>query len=138
MNKALLLGRFTRDPNVRYGQQSGKAVAAFTLAVDRAGKKQDGEQTADFISCKAFDKRAEFIEKWCSKGTKIWLVGHIATGSYKNKDGNTVYTTDVIVEDCGFAESKSVSAAQPKERADSGEDFMSIPDSLDDVGLPFS
>lgn len=138
MNSSSLLGRLTRDPDVRYGQQSGKAVASFTLAVNRPGKRQDGEQTADFISCKAFDKTAEFIEKYFSKGMAMWLVGHIQTGSYKHRDGYTVYTTDVIADRVGFAESKSASVAQPKEKADSGEDFMSIPDSIEDGGLPFN
>ena len=106
MNKAVLMGRLTRDADLRYTQgENAMAVARFTLAVDRRGMKQD---TADFISCGAFGKSAEAKDKYCRKGTKICLDGHIQTGSYTNKDGATVYTTDVIVDSWEFAESKAV------------------------------
>lgn len=104
MNSVQLTGRLTRDPVVRYSN-SGKAVASFTLAVDRQYKSN--EQTADFINCKAFDKNAEFIEKYFCKGKKMELVGFIQTGSYTNKDRVKVYTTDVIAQSVAFAESKS-------------------------------
>lgn len=106
MNKAVLMGRLTRDADLRYTQgENAMAVARFTLAVDRRGKKQDA---ADFISCVAFGKSAEALDKYCRKGTKICLDGHIQTGSYTNKDGVKVYTTDVIVDSWEFAESKAV------------------------------
>lgn len=106
MNKAVLMGRLTRDADLRYTQgENAMAVARFTLAVDRRGKRQD---TADFISCVAFGKSAEALDKYCRKGTKICLDGHIQTGSYTNKDGVKVYTTDVIVDSWEFAESKAV------------------------------
>lgn len=106
MNKVVLMGRLTRDADLRYTQgENAMAVARFTLAADRRGKKQD---TADFISCVAFGKSAEALDKYCRKGTKICLDGHIQTGSYTNKDGAKVYTTDVIVDSWEFAESKAV------------------------------
>ena len=107
MNKVILMGRLTRDPEVRYTQgDNASAVARFSLAVDRRFKK-DGEQTADFISCVAFGKTGEFIEKYGHKGTKFVVEGRIQTGSYTNKDGQKVYTTDVVVEQVEFAESKA-------------------------------
>ena len=109
MNKVILMGRLTRDPEVRYSQgEQATAVARYTLAVDRRGRNQ--ENSADFIACVAFGKAAEFAERYLRKGTKIVLTGRIQTGSYTNKDGQKVYTTDVIVEDQEFAESKSASA----------------------------
>ena len=107
------------------------AVAGFTLAVDRKYRKE-GEQSADFINCKAFGKIAEVIEKYVTKGTKIAIVGRIQTGSYTNKDGQKVYTTEVMVEELEFCESKS-NASAPK----SNDEFMNIPDNLEDDGLPF-
>ena len=104
MNKTILMGRLTRDPEVRYSGDT--SVARFSLAVDRRFKK-DGEQAADFISCVAFGKTGEFIGKYGHKGTKFVVEGHIQTGSFTNKDGQKVYTTDVIVEQVEFAESKS-------------------------------
>lgn len=111
MNKVMLMGRLTRDPNVTYSQgQNGQlAIARYTLAVDRRVKS--GEQTADFISCVAFGKSAEFVEKYLKQGTKIAVAGRIQTGSYTNKDGVKVYTTDVIVEEHYFAESKNTSGS---------------------------
>ena len=105
MNSVQLLGRLTRDPDVRYAD-SGSTIARFSLAVDRRFKQESGE-TADFINCIAFGKTAEFIEKFIFKGTKIALNGRIQTGSYTNKDGVKVYTTDVVVENVEFAESKN-------------------------------
>ena len=104
MNKVILMGRCTKDPEVRYGGANNTAVAKFSLAVDRRIKKE-GEQAADFISCAAFGKTAEFLEKYGKKGTKFVIEGRIQTGSYTNKDGNKVYTTDVVVENVEFAES---------------------------------
>ncbi len=116
MNKVILMGRLTRDPEVRYSQHNGEqmAIARFSLAVDRRVRKNNGgdnQQNADFISCTAFGRQGEFVEKYLHKGTKISLIGRIQTGSYTNKDGNKVYTTDVIAEELEFAESKN-SASQ--------------------------
>jgi single-strand DNA-binding protein len=136
MNKVILLGRLTRDPDVRYSSRSDgsqMAIARFTLAVDRR-IKQEGQQNADFISCVAFGKQGEFAEKYLKQGTKIALVGRIQTGSYKNKDGNTVYTTDVVIDEIEFAESKkSEQPSEPNEPNES-DGFMDVPD---DLGLPF-
>lgn len=134
MNKTLLIGRATKDPDIRYTQsEQPMTIARFNLAVDRRFKK-DGEQSADFISCVAFGKTAEFIEKYVFKGTKIAVEGRIQTGSYTNNDGNKVYTTDVVVEQVEFAGSKTDSKSAAKE---SNDDFMNVADELDDEGLPF-
>ena len=133
MNKVILLGRMTKDAEVRNAQTT--AVARFSLAVDRRFKK-DEEQTADFINCVAFGKTAEFIEKYGRKGTKFALEGRIQTGSYKNKDNQTVYTTDVVVENIEFAESKSSGEKRPEPQTKPNDDFMSIPDDLQEE-LPF-
>lgn len=140
MNKVILMGRLTRDPDIRYSQgEKATAVARFSLAVDRRFK-QDGQPTADFINCLAFGKRAEFIEKYCRKGTKLVVEGNWQTGSYTNKDGNKVYTNECLVESCEFAESKA--AAQNNQSADrpepmpDGDGFMNIPDGIDEK-LPF-
>ena len=135
MNKAILLGRATSDPKITYSGEM--CIASFTLAVDRRFKK-DGEPTADFINCKAFGKTAEFDEKYVRKGTKLCIEGRIQTGSYTNKDGNKVYTTEVVVESQEFAESKnsnSGEATETKPEVDMG--FMSIPDNIDEQ-LPFN
>lgn len=134
MNKAILMGRLTRNPEVRYSQVDDKsiAVARFTLAVDRRFKKE-GEATADFISCVAFGKQGEFAEKYLKQGTKIMIEGRIQTGNYTNKDGQKVYTTDVIVEASYFAESKGAGRQEPKNIDENG--FMNIPDGVE--GLPF-
>lgn len=134
MNKTLLIGRTTKDPDIRYTQsEQPMTIARFNLAVDRRFKK-DGEQSADFISCVAFGKTAEFIEKYVFKGTKIAVEGRIQTGSYTNNDGNKVYTTDVVVEQVEFAGSKTDSESAAK---GSNDDFMNVADGLDDEGLPF-
>lgn len=137
MNKVILIGRCTRDPEVRYSQgENATAVARYTLAVDRQFKR-DGDQSADFINCIAFGKRGEFAEKYLRKGTKIAVVGRIQTGSYTNKDGNKVYTTDVIVDEHEFVESKASQQNGGDSAPVSSDGFMSIPDGVD-AELPFS
>lgn len=142
MNKVILMGRLTRDPEVRYTQgDNASAVARFSLAVDRRFKK-DGEQTADFINCVAFGKTGEFIEKYGRKGTKFVVEGRIQTGSYTNKDGQKVYTTDVVVEQVEFAESKDSADGNTtnntaNSNAPTDTSFMDIPDSIDEE-LPFN
>ena len=145
MNKVILMGRLTRDPEVRYSQgESSTAVARFSLAVDRRFKRQGDDQTADFINCVTFGKTAEFAERYLKQGTKVVGCGRIQTGSYTNKDGQRVYTTDVVLEEVEFAESKNASQQntgfqgtdrpQPSQAADG---FMNIDDGLDD-GFPFN
>lgn len=140
MNSVNLTGRLTRDPDVRY-TDSGTSVARFTLAVDRRFKQEDGP-TADFINCVVFGKSAEFVEKYFAKGIKMELSGRIQTGSYTNKDGNKVYTTDVFGEQVGFAESKS--SHSPSSQSGGGDfepenadGFMNVPDGIDEE-LPFN
>lgn len=143
MNKVILMGRLTRDPEVRYSQgEKSTAVARFTLAVDRRFKRE-GEQNADFIGCISFGKSAEFAEKYFRQGTKVLISGRIQTGSYTNKDGNKVYTTDVVVEEQEFAESKNSSGGNSaggnaaQQHTNSASDgFMNIPDGIDEE-LPF-
>ena len=149
MNKVILMGRLTRAPDVRYSQNAdgSMAVARYTLAVDRRrGRNSDNEQSADFISCVAFGRSGEFTEKYLHQGTKIVVTGRIQTGSYTNKDGQRVYTTDVVVEEQEFAESRAESDANranfqhqaaPAPSADVGDGFMNIPDGLDEE-LPFN
>ena len=143
MNKAILMGRLTRDPEVRYSQSNSgdgqMAIARYTLAVDRRFNR-NGDQNADFIGCVAFGKSAEFAEKYLKQGTKIAVTGRIQTGSYTNKDGNKVYTTDVVIEEQEFAESKAASgqtsgggyqpAGRPEPSNAGTEGFMSIPESI--------
>ena len=144
MNKVILMGRLTRDPEVRYSQgDSQMAIAKYTLAVDRRFQRTNSDgQTADFIGCTAFGKAGEFAEKYFHKGTKVAVTGRIQTGSYTNKDGQKVYTTDVIVEEQEFAESKNASQgggdySAPAPAAGDGEDgFMNIPGGIDDE-VPF-
>lgn len=138
MNKVILMGRLVRDPEIRYTQgENSMAVARFTLAVDRRFKR-DNQPTADFISCICFRKTAEFIEKYCKKGTKLVVDGSWQTGSYTNKDGNKVYTNDCLVDNCEFAESKATAEQNQKNDNKSGnDDFMNIPDGVED-GLPFN
>ena len=140
------MGRLTRDPEIRYGgADSSMAVARYTLAVDRRFRR-DGEQTADFINCVSFGKNAEFTEKYLRKGTKICVTGRIQTGSYTNREGQKVYTTDIVVEEQEFAESRSESSGQggaPSPQSaqplppDAMSGFMNIPDGLEEE-LPFS
>lgn len=139
MNSVQLVGRLTRDPDVRYSD-GGSTVARFTLAVDRRFKKEGGDE-ADFISCVAFGKTAEFVEKWFQKGQRMGLTGRIQTGSYTNKDGQKVYTTDVVVENTEFVESKGASSAaggQSTAGSLDSDGFMNIPDDVEDEGLPFN
>lgn len=144
MNKVILMGRLTKDPDVRYSQgEKTTAVARYALAVDRKFKR-DGEASADFINCIAFGKNGEFAEKYLRKGTKIVVVGRIQTGSYTNKDGQKVYATDVVVEEHEFAESKkavsenSGSANNQSDAFPTDKDgFMNIPDGIDEE-LPFT
>lgn len=130
MNNVILSGRLTKDPEVRYASgDEPMAVARFTLAVDR--RKKEGEQSADFISCVAFRKQGEFVEKYCKQGIKIILAGHIQTGSYTNKQGVKVYTTDVIVDALEFAESKKSEGKVEETKANNGfEDIEDIPEKL--------
>ncbi len=151
MNKVILMGRLTRDPEVRYSQgESSMAIARYTLAVDRRFARNGDDATADFISCVAFGKSGEFAERYLHKGIKIAVTGRIQTGSYTNKDGVKVYTTEVVVEDQEFAESKNSSGSdggfagsnsysgggRPAPMA-AGDGFMNIPDGIDDE-LPFN
>lgn len=139
MNKVILMGRLTRDPEVRYSN-SGTTVAQYTLAVDRMHKREN-EPTADFLRCVAFNKTAELAEQYFHKGIKLVVTGHLQTGSYTNRDGQTVYTTDVIVESQEFAESKSASSQASQSSAapssPSTDAFMNIPNGIDEE-LPFA
>ena len=151
MNKVILMGRLTRDPEIRHSQgDSQTAVARYTLAVDRRFKTQGSDQSADFISCVSFGKVAEFVEKYLKQGTKITGCGRIQTGSYTNRDGKKVYTIDVVMEELEFAESKnsgsnssggtsnnSSKGSSPAPNTDIGDGFMQIPEGLDE-DLPFN
>ncbi len=155
MNKVVLMGRLTRDPDIRYSNgETATAVARFTLAVDCRFGRKDGEQTADFIGCVAFGRTAEFAEKYLRQGVKVAASGRIQTGSYTNREGQKVYTTDVVLDDIEFAESKSTSDANrggmgmgggyqaapapaPGPMGAAGDGFMNIPDGIDEE-LPFN
>ena len=133
MNKCIELGRLTRDPEVRYTQSKNgenMAIARFTLAVDRKGKKQEDQPTADFISCVAFGKQGEFAEKYLKQGMKIALSGRLQTGSYTNKDGQKIYTTDVVVEEYDFCESKKTEGGNTQEEPPASDGFMNIPEGI--------
>lgn len=133
MNKWIGIGRLTKEAEIR-ATNDGTAIARFNLAVDRRYKK-DGDQTADFISCIAFGKTAEFIERYTNKGTKLAIEGRIQTGSYE-KDGHKIYTTDIIVESVEFAESKRTAETPAPTPSDVGDGFMNIPDNIGEE-LPF-
>ena len=137
MNKVILLGRLTKDPAVTYSQTGEKplAIARYSLAVDRRKKKREGEQEADFINCVAFGSNGEFAEKYLHKGTKIAITGRIQTGSYTDKEGKKIYTTDVVVEEQEFAESKREGTEQKEGSPEQQEEFMNIPEGIDE--LPF-
>ncbi len=139
MNKVILMGRLTRDPEVRYGGPNNNAVARFSLAVDRRFKREGDEQTADFINCVAFGKTGEFIEKYFHKGSKAVVEGRIQTGSYTNKEGQKVYTTDVVCEQVEFAESKNASGSTGSftPNAEPSDGFMNIADGIEEE-LPFN
>lgn len=136
MNNVSLVGRMTRDVEIRYSADQ-KAVVKFTVAVDRQFKSEGG-QSADFISCTAFGKTAEFIGKYFSKGSRIGLTGRIQTGSYKNKDGGTVYTTDVVANNVEFVESKGAKSSEPspQTRLEAPDEFVVVPDDFNE--LPFN
>ncbi len=149
MNRVILMGRLTRDPEVRYSQgERSMAIARYTLAVDRRGRRNqdNSDQTADFIPCVAFDRAGEFAEKYFHQGMRVLVSGRIQTGSYTNKDGQKVYTTEVIVDDQEFADSKNSSggpdnsyqASRPEPSDAIGDGFMNIPDGVEDEGLPFN
>ena len=137
MNKVILIGRLVRDPEVRYTTGEKKtAIASFSLAVDRKFK-QDNQPTADFINCKAFGKIGEVVEKYVHKGSKIGVTGRIQTGNYTNKDGIKVYTTDVMIEEVEFCESKGNNSSNQSAPQTSSDGFLSIPDGIDEE-LPFN
>ena len=144
MNKVILMGRLVRDPEIRYSQgDNATCIGRISLAVDRRFK-QEGQPTADFINCLAFGKRAEFLEKYCSKGTKLVVEGSWQTGSYTNKDGQKVYTNECLIENCEFAESKNASSsnngggnAGSVQNNSAGDGFMNIPDGIGEE-LPFN
>ena len=153
MNRVILMGRLTRDPEVRYSQgERSMAIARYTLAVDRRGRRNqdNGEQSADFINCVAFDRAGEFAEKYFRQGMRVLVSGRLQTGSYVNKDGQKVYTTEVILDDQEFADSKGASSAmgggytqsapaqRPAPASAIGDGFMNIPDGVEDEGLPFN
>lgn len=144
MNRVILMGRLTRNPEVRWSRgERAIVIARYTLAVDRRSRRnQDGrsEQTADFINCVAFDRAGEFAEKYFKQGQRILISGRIQTGSYVNKDGQKVYTTEVIVEEQEFADSRGRSAPteESAQGTDIGDGFMSIPEGIEDEGLPFT
>lgn len=136
MNSVQLIGRLTRDPEVRY-TDGGASIARFSLAVDRRFKQENGADV-DFINIVSFGKTAEFIEKYFHKGIKIALNGRIQTGSYTDKDGKKVYTTDIVAENVEFCESKGTSANNDAPAPSSDGDFMSVPDGIEDGELPFN
>ena len=142
MNKVILMGRLTRDPEVRYSSGDNQmAIARYSLAVDRRGRREGNDgQTADFINCVAFGRAGEFAEKYFHKGIKVLVTGRIQTGSYTNKDGNKVYTNECLIESCEFAESKQASqdngSYKPQPMTDS-DGFMDIPDGIEEE-LPFT
>lgn len=146
MNNVSLVGRLVHDPEVRYGQNESVSVAKFSLAVERRFKRE-GDPTVDFLNCTVFGKSAEFTEKYFRKGMRVAITGRIQTGSYKNKDGHTVYTTEIIVESQEIAQSKAESTENATHNnvesgkspyGSSGDDFMSVPEGVDDEELPFS
>ena len=140
MNKVVLMGRLTRDPDVRYtAGDNPTAIGRYTLAVDRRFKRE-GEATADFINCVSFSHNAEFAEKYFRQGIRIVIIGRIQTGSYTNREGRKVYTTDIVVEEQEFAEGKKETGSKPKGQQAPSEDangFMNIPEGIDEE-LPFS
>ena len=141
MNRVILMGRLTQDPEVRYSQgEESMAIARYVLAVDRRGhKSQDGsEQTADFINCVAFRKAGEFAEKYFRKGMRVLVSGQIRTGSYTNREGRKIYTTDIIVDEQEIKKKKPDSQDGQAQGNPIGDGFMNIPDNVDDDGLPFN
>lgn len=144
MNKCILVGRLTRDPETRYSQgENAMAITRFSIAVNRRFKNKEGNYEADFPNCVCYGKTAEFVEQYFKKGMAIGVVGRLTTGNYTNKDGVKVYTTDVIVEEAEFVESKNsgdasaTSNTPSNNNASSGDGFMNIPDGIDEE-LPFN
>lgn len=143
MNTVILMGRLTRDPEVRYtsGERS-MAVARYTLAVDRRGRNNSGDQqTADFINIVAFDKAGEFAERYFRQGMRVLVSGRIQTGNYTNREGQKVYTTEIVVNSQEFADSKGTGSGSGSSATPSspmGDGFMNIPDGVEDEGLPFN
>ena len=141
MNKVILMGRLTRDAQTRYTEGAeSMAISRFTLAVDRRTQRDQEGQSADFISCVAFGKTGQFFEKYGQQGTKFAIEGRLQTGSYTNREGRKVYTTDVVIETAEFAESKAAAGEnqqRPQPASDNGDGFMSIPDDIDDES-PFT
>ncbi|MBQ7677747.1 MAG: single-stranded DNA-binding protein [Lachnospiraceae bacterium] len=142
MNKVILMGRLTRDPEVRYGGATNTAIARFSIAVDRRFKR-DGQPTADFFECRAFGKQGEFVEKYLHKGTKVVIDGEIQNDNYTNKDGQKVYGTQIITNQIEFAESKNAQGGggsdyTPTPNSNPGEGFMNIEEDIDDEGIPFA
>ena len=135
MNKVVLMGRLTKDPDVRRVGESSTIIARYSLAVDRRVRK-DQEQAADFINCVAFGKSAEFTEKYLRKGTKILITGRIQTGSYTKQDGTKVYTTDVVVEEQEFVEGKKIDGSVVPQKSDTK--FLNVPEDDGDENLPFN
>lgn len=144
MNKVILMGRLTKDPDIRYTQgENSMCIARYTLAVDRRFNRNNEGNTADFIPCVAFGRTAEFTEKHLKKGTKMAITGRIQTGSYDDRDGKKVYTTEVVIEDQEFAESKasqqgSQQHTKPAKEEDGLDSFMNIPDGIEEEELPFA
>ena len=138
MNKVILMGRITRDPDVRYSQiDSNMAIARFSLAVDRRFKKQGDTVTADFFNCTAFGKQGEFVEKYLKQGTKIVVTGRIQNDNYTNKEGQKVYSVQIMVEEIEFAESKAAGQSQQNDSMPPTDGFMNIPDGIENE-LPFN
>ena len=146
MNRVILMGRLARDPEIRYSQgDTPMAIARYTLAVDRRGRKDGSqEQTADFISIVAFGKAGEFVEKYFRQGQRVLVSGRIQTGSYTNKEGQRVYTTNVVADEQEFADAKrngGVGGQRDVARENNnvfGDGFMNIPDGVEDENLPFN
>ena len=144
MNKVIMMGRLTRDPEVRYSQGASQtAIARFSLAVDRRWKRE-GEPDADFSNCTVFGRQADFVEKYLRQGTKVVITGRVQNDNYTNKEGQKVYTTEVLIDEMEFAESKalaengSAASGRPEPNANAGDGFMNIPDGVEDEGLPFN
>lgn len=142
MNKVILMGRLTRDPEVRYGGSNNGAIARFSIAVDRRFKRE-GQPEADFFNCTAFGRTGEFVEKYLRKGTKVVLDGEVQNDNYTNKEGQKVYGTQIIVNQLEFAESKNAQGGggndyAPTPNAAQGDGFMNIEEDIDDEGIPFA
>lgn len=137
MNKCIFIGRLTKEPDIRYAQnQNSTCVAKFSIAVDRKFKQKEGDPTADFINCVAFGKLGELVEKYVTKGSKVNIVGRLQTGNYTNKEGQKVYTNDIMVEEIEFLDSKSKAENSGTKTVTGNEDFMSIPSDIES-DLPF-